>query len=106
MDFKSSFIPYERTSHTLPTHVGVGHQRIESTSIGCNQWLSLAKIALKVPLAGRNCSLVANTSRCGEGISHLTKNHETTHSLEVAKFSCFHIGIIFNDPPTVGRSPL
>jgi hypothetical protein len=29
--------------------------------------LSLAKIALKVPLAGRNRSLVTN--RCGEGIS-------------------------------------
>jgi hypothetical protein len=32
-----------------------------------NQWLSLAKIALKVPLAGRNRLLVANTDRCGEG---------------------------------------
>jgi hypothetical protein len=42
---------------------------MESISIGCNQWLSLAKIALKVPHVGRNCSLVANTSRCGEGIS-------------------------------------
>jgi hypothetical protein len=30
--------------------------------------LSLAKIALKMPLAGRNRSLVANTSRCGEDI--------------------------------------
>jgi hypothetical protein len=36
---------------------------------GCNQRLSLAKIALKVPLAGRNHSLVLATSRCGEGIS-------------------------------------
>jgi hypothetical protein len=41
---------------------------MESTSIGCNQWLSLAKITLKVPLDGRNRSLVANTSNCGEGI--------------------------------------
>jgi hypothetical protein len=56
-------------TYTLPTRVGVGHQRMESTSIGCNQWLSLAKITLKVPHAGRNRSLVANTNRCGEGIS-------------------------------------
>ena len=55
--------------NTLPTPVGVGHQWTESTSIGCNQWLSLAKIALKVPPAGRNRSLVASTNRCGEGIS-------------------------------------
>jgi hypothetical protein len=40
----------------------------ESTSTGCNQWLSLAEMALKVPHAGRNYSLMANTSRCGEGI--------------------------------------
>jgi hypothetical protein len=53
---------------TLPTHAGAGHQRTESTNTGCNQWLSLAKIALKVPLASRNRSLVANTNMCGEGI--------------------------------------
>jgi hypothetical protein len=56
--------------NTLPTHAVVGHQRTESTNIGCNQWLSLAKITLKVPLAGRNRSLVANTNMCGEGIRH------------------------------------
>jgi hypothetical protein len=56
-------------TYTLPTPAGAGHQWTESTNIGCNQWLLLAKIALKVPPAGRNCSLVANTSRCGEGIS-------------------------------------
>jgi hypothetical protein len=55
-------------TNTLPTHVGAGHQRTERTNTGCNQWLSLAKIALKVPLASRNRSLVANTNRCGEGI--------------------------------------
>jgi hypothetical protein len=33
-----------------------------------NQWLSLAKIALKMSLADRSRSLVANTSMCGEGI--------------------------------------
>jgi hypothetical protein len=59
------------TYYTLATPAGVGHQRTESTSIGCNQWLSVAKIiALKVSLAGRNRSRVANTSRCGEGISY------------------------------------
>jgi len=57
------------TLNTLPTHVGAGHQRTESTNTSCNQWLSLAKIALKIPLADRTRSLVANTSRCGEGIS-------------------------------------
>ena len=36
---------------TLPTPIGVGHQWTESTNIGCSQWLSLAKIALKVPPA-------------------------------------------------------
>jgi len=56
-------------TNTLPTPAKVGHQRTESTNIGCNQWLSLAKIALKVPLAGRNHSLMANTSMCGEGIN-------------------------------------
>jgi hypothetical protein len=45
------------TTNILPTPASVGHQRTESTSTGCNQWLSLAKIALKVPLAGRNRSL-------------------------------------------------
>jgi hypothetical protein len=55
--------------YTLPTLVGVGHQRMESTSTACNQWLSLAKTTLKVPLAGTNRSLVAITNRCGEGIS-------------------------------------
>ena len=49
--------------------VHAGHLWTESTNTGCNQWLSLAKIALKVPHAGRNRSLVANTNRCGEGIS-------------------------------------
>ena len=55
--------------HTLPTHVGVGHEWTESTNTGCNQWLSLAKITLKVSPAGRNHSLVGNTNKCGEGIN-------------------------------------
>jgi hypothetical protein len=55
--------------NTLPTPDGAGRQWTEGTSIGCNQWLSLAKIALKVPRADRNRSLVARTSRCGECIS-------------------------------------
>ena len=41
-----------------------------STSIGCNQWLSLAKPALKVTPASRNRSLVARTSMCGWAISY------------------------------------
>jgi hypothetical protein len=56
-------------AYTLPTLDGVGHQWTEGTSTGCNQWLTLAKIALKMPHAGRSCSLVVNTSRCGEGIN-------------------------------------
>ena len=44
---------------------------MESTSTGCNQFLSLAKVALKVPPNGRNRSLVARTSRCGECVSIL-----------------------------------
>ena len=58
-----------RWSYTLLTHASAGHQRTESTNTGCNQWLSLAKIALKTPLAGRNRSLVANTIMFGEGIN-------------------------------------
>ena len=57
------------TNNTLPTSTGAGHQWTESTSTGCNQWLSLAKIVLKVPHVGRNRSLVTNTNRCGEGIT-------------------------------------
>ena len=45
------------------------HQWTESTNTNCNQWLSLAKITLKVPPIGKNRSLAANTSNCGEGIS-------------------------------------
>jgi hypothetical protein len=62
---------YILSTYTLPTPAGVGHHRTESTNIGCNQWLSLAKIALKMPLADRNRSLVASTSRCGEGITYM-----------------------------------
>jgi hypothetical protein len=56
-------------SHSPSTLSGVGHQWTESTSSGCNQWLSLAKIALKVPPTGKNRSMVACTSRCGECIT-------------------------------------
>ena len=55
-------------TYTLPTHAGVGHQWTESTSTSCNRWLSLAKIALKVPPAGRNRSMADSTNKCGEGI--------------------------------------
>jgi hypothetical protein len=40
----------EWSTNALSTPTGAGHQWTESTSIGCNQWLSLDKIALKVPL--------------------------------------------------------
>jgi hypothetical protein len=62
-------------TYTLPTPVGVGHQWTENTNTGCNQWLSLAKIALKVPPVGRNCSLVASTNMCGEGITWRATNN-------------------------------
>ena len=75
-------------NYILPTPAGVGHQRTKSTSIGCNQWLSLAKIALKVPLAGRNRSLVVNTNMCGEGISWpvAQKAFELTHVQRLETF--------------------
>ena len=56
-------------SNSPPTLTGAGHQRTVSTSIGCSQWLCVAKTILKVALAGRNCSLVARTSKCGWAIS-------------------------------------
>jgi hypothetical protein len=59
----------ESPSYTLPTPAGAGHWGMESTSIGCNQWFSRAKITPKMPHAGRNRSLVASTDGCGEGIS-------------------------------------
>ena len=43
-------------TNTLPTSAGAGHQWTESTNTGCNQWLSLVKIALKVSPADRNRS--------------------------------------------------
>ena len=69
-------------SYTLPTPIGAAHQWTESTSTGCDQWLSLAEIVLKVPPAGTNRSLVANTNRCGEGISFLP-NRETMLQLGI-----------------------
>ena len=65
-------------TYTLSTPDGVGHQWMESTSIGCNQCLSLAKIALKVPPVGRNCSLVASTSMCGEGFGCIWQRFHTS----------------------------
>jgi hypothetical protein len=70
--FKQGIRPLASEPYTLPTLVGVGHHRTESTSIGYNQWLSLVKVALKVPLGDKNRSLVANTSKCGEGITLCT----------------------------------
>ena len=56
-------------NNTLPTHVGVGHQWMESTSRGhfqsyFSQWEPLVATSV-----GTLHSLVASTSRCGEGIS-------------------------------------
>ena len=56
------------SSYSPPTQAGAGHQQTVGTSIGCNQWLSLAKSTLKVAPAGRNRSLVAYTSKCGWAI--------------------------------------
>jgi len=48
--------------NTLPIPTSAGDQWTESTNIGYNQWLSLAKITLKVLPASRNHSLVTYTS--------------------------------------------
>ena len=67
---------WKPSTYSPPTQTGVGHQWTESTSFGCNQWLSLAKLALKVPLAGRSRSLVARTSKCGECIRKRWVSHK------------------------------
>jgi hypothetical protein len=54
--------------NTLPTPTRVG--------------LSLAKIALKMPHAGRNRSLVARTNKCGECISYLHLKRKKRVELE------------------------
>jgi hypothetical protein len=51
------------------TLTGVGHHGTVSTNTGCNQWFTLAKPCVKVFHVGRNCSLVAHTSKCGWAIS-------------------------------------
>ena len=51
--------------YSPPTLTSVGHQWTVSTNIGCNQWLSLLELALKVVLAGRNRLLVALINKCG-----------------------------------------
>ena len=61
-------IPKHGLIYSPPTLTGAGHQRTVSTNIGCNQWLSLAKSALKVALAGWNRSLVARTNKHGWAI--------------------------------------
>jgi hypothetical protein len=57
-----------------------------STSTVCNHWLSLAKIALKVPLAGRNRSLVADTIRFGKGKSRARVG--MAHSIQKLSLVC------------------
>ena len=68
--FKFGNLPSGKLMNTLPTPAGVSHQWTESINTRCNQWISLAKITLKVSPAGWNCELVARISRCGEGISN------------------------------------
>jgi hypothetical protein len=51
-------------SKSPPTLTDARHQWTFSSSIGCNQWLSLAKLALKVAPTGRNCSPMTCTSKC------------------------------------------
>jgi hypothetical protein len=52
-------------AYSPPTLTGVGHQWMASTCTGCNQYLSLAKLALKVALVGRNRSVVTCTASVG-----------------------------------------
>ena len=59
-----------KKGNSPPTLIGAGHQRTVSTNTGCKQWFSLARTLLKVALVGRDCSLVARTSKCGWAISH------------------------------------
>ena len=59
-------------TNSPPTLTSAGHQWTVSTSTGCNQWSSLARPTLKVAPAGRNCSLVARTNKCGWAISSQT----------------------------------
>ena len=60
---------YCTSCDTLPTIVGADHHFTQSINIGCNQCLSLVKIALKVPSTNRNHSLMVCTGRCGEYMS-------------------------------------
>ena len=69
---------------------------VTSTNTGCNQWLSLAKIALKVSSAGRNRSLVANTGRCGEGI---ICNHIWTQLKKECNFFVGGVSLCGTTPP-------
>jgi hypothetical protein len=62
-------------TYSPPTLTGVGHQWTVSTNTGCNQWLSLAKPTLKMPLADRNHSLVARTNKCGWAIIVSSQRH-------------------------------
>ena len=64
------------------TLAGAGHQWPVRTSIGCNQWLSLATPPLKVALGGRIRSLVVRTNKCGWAIRELG-------------FSCFFSKLTF-----------
>ena len=82
-------------SNSPPTLIGMGHQWTENTNIGCNQRLSLAKLALKVPPIDRNRSLVACTNMCGECItsqsSGLQKSYRVFHMKESIYGKCLQL---------------
>lgn len=58
-------------TNSPPTPTSADHQWTYSTSSGYIQWLSLAKLALKVTLADRSRSLVAHASEFEHDISYI-----------------------------------
>ena len=75
-------VKYRGTNNTPPTLTGVGHQWTVSTNTGCNQWFSLTKSNLKVTFAGRNRSMMANTSKSKPShYLHLHPHRETKSGL-------------------------
>ena len=60
-------------SNSPPTRTCADHQWTVSINTSCNQWLSLAKPTLKMAPAGRNCSLMTCTSKCGWAVNYVTR---------------------------------
>ena len=65
-------------TYSPPTLTGASYKCTVSTSTSYIQWLSLAKLELKVALASWFRSLLAHTSKCGWAI---TQWHRHTHLL-------------------------